>query len=126
MDLSKEGNLQTRVVDGVAVIGFKRGCLRDENDILFTLESLNRYVSDKESLRILLDMSHVAYLSSAGLGHLVGLLKKLKATGGELKVCSLHETIQELFSVMRLNTIFEIFPDQESALATFQETEPTS
>ena len=119
MDLPTD-NLDIRVVDGVAVLSFRRGCLKEAKEILLTLESLSRYVSSKDNLRILLDMSNVEYLSSAGLGHLVALLKNARAGVGEFKICSLQDAIRDLFEVMRLDTIFEIFTDPDEALASFQ------
>ena len=120
MDLTKEGLLTSHVVDGVVVIGFSRGGLRDEREILKTLESLGRYVDSKSGLKITLDLSNVEYLSSAGLGHLVGLLKKARSRGSCLKLCSLQECIQELFEVMRLTRIFDIHPGVTEAVASFQ------
>ena len=118
MDLTKDGLLKTKLVDGVAVITFERGRIREEREILLTLESLGRYVESKQGLKIVLDMSHVEYLSSAGLGHLVGLLKKFRANGGTLKICCMQDPIQELFAVMHLDKIFAIFPDVEAALVS--------
>jgi anti-sigma B factor antagonist len=119
MDLNT-GVLKTRVVDGVAVLSFERGRFEEENEILATLESLSRYVADKTQLRILLDMTNVEYLSSAGLGQLVGLLKKVKTNGGEFRLCCLRDAIKELFEVMRLHLIFETPETEEEALALFQ------
>ncbi len=120
MDMSNGGILKTEVVDGVVVISFERGRFREENEILVTLESLSQHIASKQNPRILLDMSTVEYLSSAGLGQLVGLLKKTKANGGQFKLCSLQDAISELFEVMRLHMIFEIHPAVEDALEAFR------
>ena len=64
-------------------------------------------------------MSNIEYLSSAGLGALVGLLKKVRCNKGELKLCCLHNQIYELFEVMRLEKIFDLFPSQDAALKDF-------
>jgi anti-anti-sigma factor len=108
------------MVDGVAVIRFERGCIREEREILLTLESLGRHIESKKGLKIVLDLKNVEYLSSAGLGHLVSLLKKSKANDGVLKICSLQEAIAELFDVMHLDKIFEICPSAEEALAVLK------
>ena len=120
MDLAREGILSSRTIDDIVVIGFNRGSIRDEREILKTLESLGRYIESKNGLKILLDMSHIEYLSSAGLGHLVGLLKKARARGSIFKLCSLTEAIGELFDVMRLTKIFDIHPGVEQAAVSFK------
>jgi anti-sigma B factor antagonist len=123
MDLGRDGILNHETVDGVAVLSFQRGRIHEEQEILLTLESLSRYVGSKKGLKILLDMSSLEYLSSAGLGHLVGLLKKARATGGSFKLCRLQEPIRELFEVMHLGKIFEIFASVEEALASYAKDE---
>ncbi|HVR73870.1 MAG TPA: STAS domain-containing protein [Planctomycetota bacterium] len=124
MELTKDELLTSKVVDDVVVIGFSRGRIRDEREILKTLESLGRYIEGKTGLKILLDLHHIEYLSSAGLGHLVGLLKKARSRSSVLRLCSLREPIMELFEVMRLTKIFDIFTDEPRALASFKtETE---
>jgi len=120
MELSKEGLLTHKVIDDVVVIGFNRGRIRDEREILKMLESLGRYIESKSGLKVVLDLSNVEYLSSAGLGHLVGLLKKCRSRGSVLKLSCLREPILELFEVMRLTKIFEIYPQVDSAVETFK------
>ena len=71
MDLTKDGLLSSKVADGVVIIGFTRGGIRDEREILKTLESLGRYVESKNELRIILDLENVEYMTSAGIGRLV-------------------------------------------------------
>ncbi len=119
MEPSKDGFLVSQVIDGVVVIGFTRGRIRDEREILKTLESLGRYIESKTGLELVLDLGNVEYLSSAGLGHLVGLLKKSKSKGSTLKLCGLREPIQELFDVMKLTQIFEIHPAVKDAVESF-------
>ena len=120
MDIAKEGILSSRTIADVVVISFNRGSIRDEREILKTLESLGRYIESKNGLKIVLDIGNIQYLSSAGLGHLVGLLKKARARNTAFKLCSLTEGIQELFEVMRLTKIFEIHPGVDQALASFK------
>jgi len=120
----KEGLVTSRLEGDVAVVSFNRGRIRDEREILKALESLGRYIESRTCLRILLDLGNIEYLSSAGLGHLVGLLKKCRTRGGNLKLSGLNEAIRELFEVMRLDRIFELFPSVGEALESFKEPCP--
>jgi anti-sigma B factor antagonist len=120
MDLAKESLLTSQVTDGVVVISFSRGRIRDEREIINTLESLGRYMESKTSLKVVLDLGNVEYLSSAGLGHLVGLLKKARSRQSDLKLCCLRESIGELFEVMMLTQIFAIFDSAHLAIQSFK------
>ncbi len=66
---------------------------------------------------LLLDFGNVEYLSSAALSRLIQLKKKLNAVSGKLKLCCIEADLLEVFRITRLDTVFEIHKDQESALA---------
>ena len=69
--------------------------------------------------KIILDFSNVEYLSSAALGKLITLDKKVKKAKGKLKLCSIRPDIYEVFAITRLNQLFDIAETQEAALEGF-------
>jgi anti-sigma B factor antagonist len=119
VELTKDGLLKWKAVGDVAVFTFTRGRIRDEREVLRKLDGLGNYIKFEGGRKIVLDLSNMEYLSSAGVGILVGLLKKSKGGDGALKLCSLQEPIRELFELLRLNTIFEVYPTLDAALASF-------
>ncbi|MBN1420787.1 MAG: STAS domain-containing protein [Planctomycetes bacterium] len=116
---STEDVIRFRPVGKVVVASFAKGGFRDERDILKVLEKLAEFIEKRQGVRLLFNMEMIEYLSSAGLGALVGLLKKSKRQGGAFKLCSLQPPILELFEVMKLTKIFEIHVDEAEALQTF-------
>jgi len=116
---STENVIRFRPVGKVVVASFAKGGFRDERDILKVLEKLAEFIEKRQGVRLLFNMETIEYLSSAGLGALVGLLKKSKRQGGTFKLCSLQPAIRELFDVMKLTKIFDIFGSEEEALASF-------
>ena len=108
LDLTRDEILTGETVDGVTVVEFKRGGIREEREVLRALERLNHHVEDSKNTNLILDLARIEYLSSAGICHMVGLLKKLRLGGGSLKLRNLRPTIMELFEVMRLTQVFEI------------------
>ena len=103
----------------VVIAEFVKGSFRDEKQILVTLEKLGGVIDSREKVQMVLDMSKIEYLSSAGLGRIVSLLKKAMSGGGCLHLAQLAEPIQELFEVMRLTQIFKIFPSVDEAVEAF-------
>jgi anti-sigma B factor antagonist len=90
-----------------------------EEDIQETGEQLYRLV-EKEGLRnLLLDFGAVRYMSSAALGKLISLKKKLGHVNGRMKLCSIQPELLEVFRITRLDTVFEIYKDARSALERF-------
>lgn len=65
---------------------------------------------------ILVDLSKLDYISSAGLRILFATAKRLKNVSGKFRICSLNETVQDVFEMSGFNTILNIFSDQAEAL----------
>lgn len=120
MELTKDGIVTAEAVDGVLVVNFSRGRIREEREILRILTELGKHIEAHEGSDVLINMENIEYLSSAGLGALVGLLKKSRKTNGNLRLCCLQPTILELFEVMRLTKIFELFDSYQEALSAYQ------
>ena len=72
-----------------------------------------------DSPRIIFDLSVVEYLSSAVLGELVALYKKIRKLDGKILLCSVKDSIEEIFRVTKMNELFEIFPAREEAHSSF-------
>jgi bifunctional UDP-N-acetylglucosamine pyrophosphorylase/glucosamine-1-phosphate N-acetyltransferase len=70
--------------------------------------------------KIILNLSRLTYVDSAGLGALVGLLKSAKDAGGQLRLCHLTAKVSALLETAALGPVFEIFPDEAAARESFQ------
>jgi anti-anti-sigma factor len=67
--------------------------------------------------RLAIDMSDLAYISSAGLRVLLVLAKKVQQQKGKVALGGLLDNVREVFSVSGFDTIFAIEPDTASAVA---------
>ena len=74
---------------------------------------------DKQKKNILVDLSAVHFIDSSGLGMLVACLRSATKASGTLKITSLQESPKKLFEVTRLDRVFEIFEDRDSAIKSF-------
>ncbi|MFH1300492.1 MAG: STAS domain-containing protein [Planctomycetota bacterium] len=91
----------------------------DESNIQIIGTQLFGLVDEDGRKKIILDFSNVEYLSSAALGKLITLDKKVKKAKGKLKLCSIRPDIYEVFAITRLNQLFDIAETQEAALEGF-------
>lgn len=66
---------------------------------------------------MLLDLSALSYISSAGLRAVLVAAKKLQDVDGRLALCGLSEQIAEVFKVSGFDSILDIHADQTAALA---------
>ena len=69
--------------------------------------------------KLLLNFGDVDFLSSAALGKLIVLDRKVRAQGGTLKLSNLRPEIHEIFVLTKLNLLFDIRGSEAEALAVF-------
>lgn len=69
--------------------------------------------------RIIVDLAAVERMNSSGLGILIGGLTALRNQGGDLKLVRVGKKPLELLRITKLERIFEIYPDEDQAIASF-------
>ena len=104
----------------VLVVYFTDAQILDETKIQQLADDLNAVADKCEHGKLLLNFSDVKFMSSSVLGKLVKLNKKCKADKTNLKMCNIAPEIYEVFKITRLNKVFDIQEDEESALAAFE------
>ena len=62
---------------------------------------------------ILIDCQDITFMNSAGIGALVAALKAVKNAGGEFYICSLNNQVQMIFTMTKMNRIFQIFDNRK-------------
>ena len=69
--------------------------------------------------KLLVNFENLDYISSAGLRILLATAKKLKASQGDLKICCLNDTVQEVFDISGFATILSVSKTEEEALGAY-------
>ena len=87
------------------------------------IDSANAAEVKAEALRLLgdrpdvvVDLSGVEFLDSAGVGVLVGLFKNARLRGGRARFCGLTPGVRSVLELIQLDRIFEIYDDVEAAI----------
>lgn len=75
----------------------------------------------EDGAQVVLDLTCVEFVDSAGLGGIVWFLKKLASCRGELKVCGVCSSVQALFELIRMHRLIAIYSDREEAQSAFLE-----
>ncbi len=70
---------------------------------------------------MILDLSDVPYISSAGLSGVLNAGKKIDRNGGRLLICGLAGRLKQIFDMAGFNTLFPIFETRDEALADCRE-----
>jgi len=74
---------------------------------------------DAGAQKLLINFEKLDYISSAGLRILLATAKKMKPGGGDLKICCLNQTVQEVFDISGFSTILSVTTTEEEALGAF-------
>ena len=105
--------------EDATIVTFTDEKILEERDIVELQESLMSVIEQAEKINLVLDFTPVKFLSSAVLGLLIRVSKKVYEKDGQLRLCNISPRIYEIFKITRLTKIFDIFPDRSSALASF-------
>lgn len=78
-----------------------------------------RTALDDGARAVLLDLSDVSFISSSGLRDLIVLLRRVRAVGGELRLCALQPLVAEVFALTGFVQLFPIHPTAADGLRAF-------
>jgi anti-sigma B factor antagonist len=73
-----------------------------------------------ENSNVILDLSHLRFIDSSGLGAMLSCLRQLNAKGAELKLCGMSKAVRGVFELVRMHRIFDIYDTREQAVSAFQ------
>ena len=119
MSQAPRRHLRLESIDGVTVVSFVDTKIVTEENIQEVGDQLYSLVEDEGHTKILLNFGNVQYLSSAALGKLINLKKKVGVVKGKLKLCCIHPDLLEVFRITRLDQVFEIYTEEQAALDKF-------
>ena len=83
-------------------------------------KEMTGHAFEAEPPKILFDLSGIDYIDSAGLGFLIGTLRRASQAKGTVCVCGLSAYLTGVFKIVNLQNILEVFPDEEKALEAFR------
>lgn len=87
----------------------------EEQDIKALQESIMSVIEQAERINLILDFGNVRFLSSAVLGLLIRVSKRIYESEGQLGLCNINPKIYEIFKITRLTKTFDIYDSVESA-----------
>jgi len=105
--------------DKAVIIKFTDEKILEDKDITAVRDAIMSVVEQTQRINLVLDFSNVKFLSSAVLGLLIRVSKKVYERDGQLRLCNINPKIYEIFKITRLTKVFDIYPDTENAVNGF-------
>jgi anti-sigma B factor antagonist len=107
--IQEVGGVSVVGLNGRIVLGEESGALRETVKVLMA--------AGKK--KVVLNMSNVTYIDSAGLGILVAAYVSAKTQGAMIRLCALGHKFREVLQITRLLTIFEVYETPAAAIDSF-------
>ena len=115
----KRSRLKIVESDDVKIVEFTDRKILEELSIAQIGDELSGLVESGSGAKILLSFTNVDHLSSAALGMLITLNKRVSEQSGTLKLSDISPQIYEVFKITRLNKLFDIHDTLQQALDSF-------
>jgi anti-sigma B factor antagonist len=110
--------ISERHVGDVAIIDLNgRLVLGDGDDLL--RDKVNSLVQQDQK-HILVNLSELSYMDSAGIGELVRCYTTVTRRGGALKLVGLTKRVSDLLTITKLVTVFDTYETEREAVASFR------
>jgi anti-sigma B factor antagonist len=111
-------NISQRSVQGVCVLDMD-GPITLGAEGSERLGDKVRSVLQQGERKVLLNLSGVAYIDSAGLGELVNAFNTVKKEGGALKLVGVTKKLKDLLVITKLSTVFDAYDSEAAALQSY-------
>jgi len=108
--------ISVEYTEKATIVTFVDEKILEEKDIAELGQSIQGVIEQGQRINLILDFSNVRFLSSAVLGLLIRISKKVYESDGQLKLCNINPRIYEIFKITRLTKVFDIYKDVQAAL----------
>jgi len=115
--------INVKYTDNASIVTFTDERILEENDIRALQKSIMPVIEQAEQINLVLDFRNVRFLSSAVLGLLIRISKKVYEHDSRLRLCNINPKIYEIFKITRLTRIFDIYPDTDSAIESLSKAD---
>jgi len=99
--------------------------------ITFTVTNINALVADEirelilnvisnSNPKVIIDLKGVEYIDSSGLGCFLSVMRAARSNYGVLKLANPEPGVKNIFEMLHLHTVFQIFENVDSCIKSFK------
>jgi anti-sigma B factor antagonist len=94
---------------------------------LLQVEHFEHYLDEvikNQTNKIVLDLSELEYISSAGLGAIIGRIRDVRTKGGDIKIGNCSSTVADILEILGFALVFSLAKTNEEAMRLFGAAQP--
>ena len=76
---------------------------------------------NKPNVNLIFDLKGITFIDSSGFGVFLSAMKAANNNYGQFKICNVDEDVMELFKLLQLHHVFEIYDKLDACLASFSQ-----
>lgn len=104
----------------VGIVRFETSQVLDEMNVQQLGDELRDLVEKEYITKIVINFERVKFLSSAVLGKLISLHKRVMIEKGRLGLCSINKDVRLVFKITRLDKLIPIFETEDAAVSSIE------
>lgn len=103
--------IDSRVEEGIDIVSVKGSILTEKNSD-FSME-LMKFVEKKH---VVLDLESTTFISSSGLGSIMGFVKKIRENSGDMVIAGPNKFILNTLKITQISSVIQIFSSVDDAV----------
>jgi|SRR5919106_1286988 anti-sigma B factor antagonist len=84
-------------------------------------ESVIQNLIEQNQHNIVINCKDLSYIASAGLGAIMGFIDQIRENEGDIRMCSMNETVFNIFDVLGFTHLYSIYDTEDKAVQSFGE-----
>ena len=81
-------------------------------------EQLKRFY-DQPNTKLILNLEDIDFIDSTGFGVFLSIMKTANNNYGFFKICNIHADVMDLFKLLKLHNVFEIYNTMDDCVNSF-------
>jgi len=112
--------LETKTINDILVVKLKDS---QRLNAMIT-EPVKEYLLEffnKPNTNLVFDLQGITFIDSSGFGVFLSAMKAANNNYGQFKICNVNKDVMELFKLLQLHHVFEIYDELNPCLESFNQ-----
>ncbi len=110
--------LKTEVIQDIIVVRFENVSRFNALIAESVKEQLKQFY-EQPNTKLILNLEDIVFIDSTGFGVFLSIMKTANNNYGIFKICNIRSDVMELFKLLKLHNVFEIYNTLDDSISSF-------